>query len=215
VAERFRDRVDAGDRLGSLVAARVGTAADAVVFGLPRGGVVVAARVASRLGAPLDVIVARKVGAPGRPELGIGAVAEGGVVVLDDTSVAAFGLGSDELARRVAAEQREVDVKVRRFRGGRPPTDVAGKTAILVDDGLATGVTARAAVAAVRRLMPARVVLAVPVAPPDAAAEWADLVDELIVVTSPPGFRAVGEFYRDFRSTTDDEVVDLLDLPDR
>jgi predicted phosphoribosyltransferase len=210
MARRFRDRVDAGDRLADELVARGEAAPDAVVLGLPRGGVVVAARVADRLGAELDVVVSRKVGAPGHVEFGIGAVAEGGGLVLDRQSVSFVGVSDEELDELVAAERRQVDERVRRFRGDRPPVPLAGRAVVVVDDGFATGVTARAALATVAAQHPRRLVLAVPVAPDDAAGIVADVVDAFVAVLVPHGFRAVGEFYDDFRQTTDDEVLELL-----
>jgi predicted phosphoribosyltransferase len=210
MARRFRDRVDAGDRLADELIARGEAAPDAVVLGLPRGGVVVAARVAERLGAELDVVVSRKVGAPGHVEFGIGAVAEGGGLVLDRQSVSFVGVSNEELEELVAAERRQVDERVRRFRDDRPPVPLAGRAVIVVDDGFATGVTARAALATVAAQHPRRLVLAVPVAPDDAADIVADVVDAFVAVLVPHGFRAVGEFYDDFRQTSDEEVLELL-----
>lgn len=210
MGQQFRDRVDAGDQLAELLIERGEAVPDAVVLGLPRGGVVVAARVAARLGAELDVLVARKVGAPGHPEFGMGAVAEGGATVMDERSVTGAGVDADELGRLIAAERRDVDDRVHRFRAGRPPVPIAGRAVIVVDDGFATGVTARAALAAVAAQHPRRVVLAVPVAPTDALGRVGASVDAFVAVVSPHRFRAVGEFYDDFRQTTDDEVVALL-----
>lgn len=210
VSRRFRNRADAGDQLAELLSARGEGAPDAVVLGLPRGGVVVAARVAHQLGAELDVLVSRKIGAPGHEEFGIGAVAEGGGLVLDPQSVRHVGVNDDELQSLIDAERREVDERVRRFRGDRPPVPLAGRAVIVVDDGFATGVTARAALAAVAAQQPRRVVLAVPVAADDAADLVAGVVDSFVAVLVPHGFRAVGEYFDDFRQTTDDEVLELL-----
>lgn len=210
VSRGFRDRREAGDRLADELAHRGEIAPGAVVLGLPRGGVVVAARVATRFGLDLDVLVARKVGAPGHREFGIGAVAEGGALVLDEESVRAVGVEPDELAALVAAERRRVDERVARYRAARPRVALAGRRVIVVDDGFATGVTARAALAAARPEDPARLVLAVPVAAPDALAVLAGAADAFVTVLTPPGFRAVGQFYAHFDQTTDDEVVALL-----
>jgi putative phosphoribosyl transferase len=204
----FEDRRDAGRKLaGRLVRYRDGRT---VVFALPRGGVPVGYEVARALGAPLDVFISRKLGAPGQPEFGIGAVAPGGVRVLNEYAVRQLGIREDYLEGITTREIAEVERRLRYFRGERPEPDVEGRTAILVDDGLATGVTALAAVEALRRRRPARIVLAVPVC----AAQTADLfgakVDELVCLESPPDLGAIGFWYRDFEQTPDEEVVDLL-----
>ena len=203
----FSDRRDAGRQLAERLARYRND--EVVVLALPRGGVPVAYEVARALGAPLDVVVARKVGAPGRPELGVGAVAPGGVV-LNDEAADALGLTDDDLAPVVAREREEVERRLARYRGGGTP-DVAGKTVVLVDDGLATGVTARAAVRAVRQLGPARVVLAVPVCARETAGRLADEADAVVCVAAPGQFRSVGQWYDDFRQTSDEEVLRLLE----
>ena len=201
--ERFRDRAAAGRLLAERV--RALGLDDPLVLALPRGGVPVAYEVALALDAPLDVIVARKVGAPGHAEYGIGAVAEGGgVVVSDDAWLAGGGW-----ERLVAAERAELERRVRRYRGDRPLPDVAGRDVVLVDDGLATGVTAEAALAALRDKGPRRLVLAVPVTSRQAAARLAALA-EVTYVSAPEPFRAVGEWYETFGQTTDEEVLALL-----
>jgi putative phosphoribosyl transferase len=204
---RFADRRDAGQQL----ARRLGNLRDkaVVVLALPRGGVPVAAEVAAALHAPLEVFVARKLGAPGRPELGIGAVAEGDVVVLDDRAGPLRG-SSRRLRATTAAEQAELARRVRCYRGDRALPQLRGRTVVLVDDGLATGATARAALTALRAHAPARLVLAVPVAPPAAVAELAMQADEVIAVHTPHDFTAVGRWYDNFDQTTDDEVLALL-----
>ena len=205
---RFQDRRDAGNQLAERVADLV--LDRPLVLALPRGGVPVASEVADRLGAPLDVWVARKVGAPGREEYGIGAIAEGGGAVFDDRSLRAFGIDEDRLADLVAAERRELERRVQRYRHGAEPPDVTGCDVILVDDGLATGVTARAAIAGIRKHSPATLTLAVPVAAPSSAESLTGSVD-VIAVATPSGFSSVGEWYVDFSQTTDDEVVRLLE----
>lgn len=200
---RFRDRDDAGERLADAVVTAGLDLVDPVVLALPRGGVPVAAAVARRLGAPLDVFVARKVGAPGRPELGIGAVAEGGATVGVGPDEPAAALARAELARRVEA-----------YRGDRSLPALAGRDVVLVDDGLATGVTAEAAILGVRRCQPRprRVILAVPVGAPDTVARLGapGLAHEVVCVHSPWNLRAVGEWYDDFTQTSDEEVRRLL-----
>jgi putative phosphoribosyl transferase len=181
-----------------------------VVLGLPRGGVPVAAEVARALGAPLDVIVVRKVGVPGQPELAMGAVGEGGVRVVDERVVRLAHVAPEEFARAGRQEQDELDRCVQRFRGGRDPVPLAGRVAVLVDDGIATGSTARAACSVARALGAARVVVAAPVCARESARRLAADVDELVCLQSPRHFRAVGQFYDDFRPTGDDEVIELL-----
>jgi putative phosphoribosyl transferase len=205
----FRDRDQAGRRLSEALAGFRGQ--DVVVLGLPRGGVPVAAAVARSLDAPLDVIVVRKVGAPGAPELAMGAVGENGVRVLNEAVLEGWNVSDADLERAVAREQAEVDLRVRRFRGGHPPVALAGRTAIVVDDGVATGATAKAACLVVRALGAQRVVLAVPVASPRALAGLEQVADEVVCLEAPDWFAAVGEAYEDFGQVGDDEVVDLLD----
>jgi putative phosphoribosyl transferase len=204
----FADRADAGRRLGDRLAAVLGEpGAGAMVLGLPRGGVVVAAEVARRLGAPLDAFVVRKLGVPGQPELAMGAIATGGVVVRNEAVIEGRRLTPDQVAAVVAAEKAELARRERAYRGDRPPPDLRDRLVVVVDDGLATGATARAALRAVRAQDPARLVLAVPVAPRDADAGEAD---ELVALARPWPFGAVGRHYRDFSPTTDEQVRALL-----
>jgi putative phosphoribosyl transferase len=204
----FRDRQDAGRQLS----ARLEHLRDAkpIVVGLPRGGVPVAAEVANALDAPLDVIVVRKLGVPYQPELGFGAIGEGGVEVLNEEVLRAAGLGDDDIARVEAKEREEVARRARRFRGDRPPVPLAGRTVIVVDDGLATGGTARAALEVAREHGASRVVLAVPVAPVGTVRAMQDVADEVVCLETPSAFFAIGQWYDDFTQTSDDEVVDLL-----
>jgi predicted phosphoribosyltransferase len=208
--ERFRDREDAGARLAALVAARVGDA-PCVVLAIPRGGVAVAVPVARALGAPLDLVVPRKVGAPHNPELGIGAVAPGGVRVLDDDLIARLGLREAEIERAVAAAEDEVRRREQTYRAGRTPPDLRGRTAVLVDDGIATGGTALAAAAWARAAGAERVILAVPVAPGESLAALRRSFDDLIVVSAPLRFVAVGQWYERFDQVEDAEVRATLD----
>jgi putative phosphoribosyl transferase len=205
----FKDRRDAGRQLARRLAPYA--ALEPLVVGLPRGGVPVAAEVADHLGAGLDVIVVRKIGCPWHPELGIGAIAEGGVRVLNDALIEEVGVKPDELNAATARERAELARRVRRYRGKRAPVPVDGRIVILVDDGLATGYTARAAIEAIRRGGARRVILAVPVAPDDGVAAMRDVADEVVVVDTPPWFFSIGEFYQDFAQTSDEEVVSLLD----
>jgi putative phosphoribosyl transferase len=204
----FRDRTEGGRRLAEEVAAR--PLHDPVVLALPRGGVPVGVEVARRLAAPLDVIVARKVGAPTQPELGIGAIAEGGPVVVDDATLRMIGVARADFDARAEAERGELDRRVRRYRGDRPLTEVRGRDVVLVDDGLATGVTAEAALLALRARGPRRLLLAAPVAAGDTVERLATVADDVVVVATPSPFQAVGRWYDVFDQTSDDEVVALL-----
>jgi putative phosphoribosyl transferase len=209
---RYADRQDAGDRLADAVAASLGAVApnDVIVLGLPRGGVPVAAPVAARLGATLDILAVRKVGTPGHVELAIGAIASGGLVVRNDLLVAQLGLRDRAVERRLAIAKKELDGQERRLRGDRPRPVLADRIVVLVDDGLATGATMRAAVLAVRTAGPRRIVVAVPVGPPDTCAELATVADDVVCPMQPPDFMAVGQWYADFSTTTDDDVLQLL-----
>lgn len=208
----FRDRVDAGRRLGRVLLERYPQlrAEHPIVLGIPRGGVVVASEVASALGAQLDVIVARKLGAPRHEELGIGAVAPGGTRVLDDDIVASLGVPDDYIEMVTKRERDEVERRMRVFRGTRPPPAMTGRAAVLVDDGLATGVTARAALEAVRREMPSRLLFAAPVCSRDGAALLRGEADDVICAAAPADFRGVGEWYDDFEQLTDAGVLAVL-----
>ena len=204
----FLDRSDAGRRLADRMLHLRG--ADVVVLGLPRGGVPVAAEVARALGAPLDVILVRKLGVPVQPELGMGAIGEGGIRIINSEVVAIAHVADAEIAAVEKRERAELDRRARRFRGDRRRTPLAGRTAIIIDDGIATGSTARAACQVARAQGAVRVVLAVPVAPPSARSALAADADEVICVETPVHFLAIGEWYRDFSQTSDHEVVSLL-----
>jgi putative phosphoribosyl transferase len=181
-----------------------------VVLGLPRGGVPVAYEVATALGAPLDVFVVRKLGVPGHEELAMGAIASGGAFVLDDRLVQTLGISRAEIERAVATELRELERREAAYRSGRNPHRLEGKTVILVDDGLATGSTMRAAAEAVRQLAPARIVVAVPVAAAETCDDFRDVVDDVVCGQTPEPFQAVGLWYEDFSQTSDEQVRELL-----
>jgi erythromycin esterase-like protein/predicted phosphoribosyltransferase len=207
--ERFRNRSEAGRLLAEKLAAYANRP-DVLVLALPRGGVPVAYEVARRLGASLDVFLVRKLGVPGYEELAMGAIATGGVRVLNDQIVNGLGIPSYVIDAVAAQEQQELARRERLYRGGRPPPEVRGRTVILVDDGLATGATMRAAITALRQLQPARIVVATPTASPEICEELRSEVDEVICAITPEPFLAVGHWYEDFSQTTDDEVRNLL-----
>jgi putative phosphoribosyl transferase len=204
---RFRDRVDAGERLGEALAGRV--APPTVVLGVPRGGVIVAAAVGRILRSPVDVVVPKKLAAPGNPELGLGAVAPG-VRVLDERLVSELRVTPEYLEHEIESQEREIARREDAYRKGRRPVDVEGKLAIVVDDGVATGGTAVAACRWARKAGAARVILAVPVAPRQARAMLEREADQLVVLATPDPFYAVGQWYRDFDQVSDQEVVSLL-----
>ena len=206
---RFRDRAHAGRVLARALLAYAGRD-DVVVLALPRGGVPVAAELARALGAQLDVFVVRKLGLPGHEELAMGAVAPGGVRVLDDRLVRGLGIPDEVLQETVEKELRELERREAAYRAGRPSLDMEGKTVILVDDGLATGATMRAAALALRKVKPARVVVAVPVASAETCDEFRADVDEIVCALTPSPFHAVGLWYDDFSQTSDEEVRELL-----
>ncbi|MET4640678.1 putative phosphoribosyltransferase [Streptomyces atratus] len=204
----FTDRADAGQRLAEALRHLAGE--KPVVLGLPRGGVPVAAAVATALGAPLDVIVVRKLGVPYHRELAFGAIGEGGVRVINDDVVRRGGLSPTDIATVERAEQAALVRQAEQFRDDRPRLALDGRTAIVIDDGVATGATASAACQVVRAQGAARVVLAVPVAPADTVAWLRTQVDEVVCLSTPVLFSAVGEWYRDFSQTSDEEVISLL-----
>jgi predicted phosphoribosyltransferase len=205
----FRDRAEAGRFLALKLAAYAGRQ-DTVVLALPRGGVPVALEVAKSLNAPLDVFIVRKLGVPGQEELAMGATATGKVRVLNHDIITALGISDEVVDSVIAREERELQRREELYRGDRPACQVKGKTVILVDDGLATGSTMHAAVLALRRRKPARVIAAVPVAAVSTCEEFKDEVDEIVCATTPKPFYAVGQWYEDFSQTTDGEVQELL-----
>jgi predicted phosphoribosyltransferase len=206
----FVDRRDAGRRLAAVVLGRV--EGRSVVAGMARGGVPVAFEVAAALGSPLDVVVVRKLGHPRQPELGLGAVAEEGVRLVNEPLVRRVGVTPDELEAVAARQEAELERRVERYRAGRPPEPVQGVTAVVVDDGLATGFTARAAIEVMRRRRAAEVVLAVPVGPPDTVSALAAVADEVVCVETTDRFFGLSEWYEDFAQVSEDEVTRLLAL---
>jgi putative phosphoribosyl transferase len=211
VAAIFRDRHDAGVQLAELLARFGGV--DTVVLGLPRGGVPVARPVADALGAPLDVLLVRKLGSPRQPEFAVGAIGEEGVRIIDADSVRMTRLDVTALAEVERRERAELDRRLAFYRSGRPRLELRGRRVVIVDDGVATGATASVACRVARRLGAALVILAVPVAPADWTERLAAEADELVAVATPRDFWAVGQWYRRFDQTTDDEVVTALGRP--
>ena len=209
MAQRFRDRHEAGRQLATALRAYAGRP-DVLVLALPRGGVPVGYEVALALDAPLDVMQVRKLGVPGHEELAMGAIASGGVRIVSQDVVELLQIPDRVIATVAAAEERELDRRERMYRQGRPFPDMRGRTVILVDDGLATGSTMRAAAAALRAEGAGRIVAAVPVAPQESCDALSDMVDEVVCAITPQPFRAVGEWYDDFTQIGDDEVRDLL-----
>jgi len=206
---RFKDRTHAGKLLARELRQYAGRA-DAIVLALPRGGVPVAYAIAQRLGIELDILVVRKLGMPGHEEYAMGALGSGGVRVLQPGVPGLMGVSAAQVEAVTAHELAELERRERAYRGARPPLALAGRTAILVDDGIATGSTMLAAIRVARGLHPAALVLAVPVAPPETLALLAGEVDALVCLSAPPLFRSVGQWYESFGQTSDEEVQDLL-----
>jgi len=207
----FKDRGEAGRQLAAAVV-RLGLV-DPLVLALPRGGVPVAAEVARVLHAPLDLLIVRKIGAPGQPELAVAAVAEGDppTLVVDERTSQVTGVDADYIEREARTQRAEIERRRTTYRRGRARLGVAGKSVVVVDDGIATGSTVRAALQALRSMRPARLVLAVPVAPADTLSELLPLVDDVVCLSQPTFFRSVGTYYADFHQVDDDEVIALLD----
>ena len=206
---RFADRTDAGERLAAELVDR-GVDAD-LVLAIPRGGLPLGRKVADALDAPLDIVVASKIGAPGNPEYAVGAVASDGSVWLDDDAIAQLGVNDAYVEREQDRELRAAREKAARYRGDRDPPDLTGKTVVVVDDGVATGSTAIAALRLVREGGAERVVLAVPVGPPETVSELEPVADEVVVLRTPSTFGAVGAFYDRFGQVTDEEAMTYLD----
>ncbi|MGA3293344.1 MAG: phosphoribosyltransferase [Candidatus Acidiferrales bacterium] len=205
----FEDRVDAGRRLASKLTAYA-KRQDVTVLGIPRGGVPVAFEVANALDAPLDVFLSRKLGVPGQEELAFGAVATGGVRVLDQELIEGLGISKQEIEEITGRVRHELERRERVYRGSRAPLKLEGRTVLLVDDGIATGSSMRAAIDALRQMKPARLVVAVPVAPLSTCHRLRSMVDDLVCVDMPEAFYAIGQFYGDFSQVTDEEVTDLI-----
>ncbi len=205
----FQDRYDAGQQLAHALESYASDAG-AVVVGLPRGGVPVAFQVAHALGLPLDILLVRKLGVPGQEEWAMGAIAGGGIRVLNDEVIDELAIDPDLVESVTAQEEAELTRREHAYRGNRPPLDVAGCTVLLIDDGLATGMTMRAAIRALRHRHPARIVVAVPVGSAETCDEMAVLVERLVCLKTPSPFRAVGRWYEDFSPTTDEEVCAIL-----
>jgi len=206
----FRDRSEAGRRLAERLQGYA-RRSDVIVLALPRGGVPVGYEVARALGAPLDVFLVRKLGFPGQEEFAMGAIASGGVRVLNTAMLQRFHVSQHDIEAIAARELAELERREEAYRGSTAPPNVHGRTVILVDDGLATGSTMRAAAAALRRMDPARIVVAVPVGAPESCEEFGGVVDEVVCAEAPQPFQAVGQWYDDFAQTTDDEVRELLE----
>jgi len=206
---RFRDRREAGQLLAKELDF-LKDREDAVVLGIPRGGVVVAYEVAQAIGAPLDVYITRKIGAPHNPELAIGAVASDGRTVLDHDLVRQLGVPKDYVEEETERQRREIERRAREYRGDRPPLDLAGKTVVVVDDGVATGATTMATLRALQKQEPKELILAIPVGPPDTVKQLGEEADRVICLSTPRLFWAVGAFYAVFDQTQDEEVKRLL-----
>lgn len=210
----FANRTEAGQKL-ALRLRKYANRDDVIVLGVPRGGVPVAFEVAKGLRAPLDVFVLRKLGVPGREEFAFGAIASGGVRILDRDTVEGLGITGLDIQRVTLAEEKELERREQAYRGARPPLDISGLTAILVDDGIATGSSMRAAIRALRQMKPSRIVIAVPVAPVSTCNRLQFEADELVCLEMPEPFYGVGQFYDDFSQVSDEEVKDLLDSASR
>ncbi|MFW5801505.1 MAG: phosphoribosyltransferase [Spirochaeta sp.] len=207
---KFTNRKDGGEKLAEKLSAYADIAG-VIVLGLPRGGVPVAGEVARRLHAPLDVFLVRKIGTPGREELAMGAIASGGSRVLNQNVISQLNISEEDIRRVENEERAELERREREYRGGRDELDLKGKTVILVDDGLATGASMKAAVAAVKKLQPQRVIVAVPAAAPDSVRALQAEADDVVAVITPEPYMAVGAWYEDFNQTSDAEVKRILE----
>lgn len=210
----FKNRQEAGQRLASRLG-KYANREDVIVLGVPRGGVPIAFEVATALNLPLDIFVLRKLGVPGHEELAFGAIGSGGVRFLNTSVVEQLGISDLDIALVTRAEKEELERREHLYRGSRPPLDVHGRTVILVDDGIATGSSLRAAIRALREMKPAAIVVATPVAPQRTFNRLGHEVDELVCVEMPEPFYGVGQFYHDFSQVSDEEVIELLDRASR
>lgn len=206
----YKDRQDAGRQLAEKLTKFKDE--NPIIIALPRGGVVTGYEVAKVLHAPLDVLITRKLGAPFQPELGIGAIAPNNVRILNLDAIRFIGISKDQMEEIIQRETKEMHRRIKLYRGNLPPLDLQGKTVIVVDDGLATGVTAGAAILAIRQMTPEKIILAVPVSPIDTASRFKEEVDEFICLQQPHDFFAVGQYYYDFDQVTDEQVISLLEL---
>lgn len=206
----FRDRTEAGKLLAKELAF-LKRRKDVIVLAIPRGGVPVAKEVADAIGAPLDIVITRKIGAPGNPELAVGAVSEDGEMVLDDELVEALRVSNDYLRAEAKRQVGEIKAREAKYRGKRPYPNLEGKTVVIVDDGIATGSTIRAAVLTVRRRKPGRIIIAVPVGPPDAVSMLSTMVDKVVCLSVPAYLGAIGEFYQEFQQVDDETVRRMLE----
>lgn len=209
----YKDRYDAGRKLAEKLILYKDE--NPIVLALPRGGVIVGFEIAKKLKAPLDVFVARKIGVPFYPELGMGAIAPNGVKVIDNDLIQSLKIPESEVEKMIELETIELNRRIKLYRGSRQPLDLSNKTVILVDDGLATGVTARASILAIKKSNPKRLILAVPVSPPDTADEFRKKVDVFLCLQEPQDFYAVGAYYLDFNQVSDNEVISLLKKAER
>ncbi len=205
----FIDRSDAGIQLAQRLKKYSGQKS-VLVLALPRGGVVTGFEIARALGAPLDVLIVRKIGFPGQPELAIGAVSETGAVVLNESIISSYGVSEDYVRKEISRQKEEISRRVKLYRNGEPISELEGRTIILVDDGVATGATVKAAIATLKKEKITKLILALPVGPPEAAAELKEMVDDFICLEVPAYFGAVGAFYEDFTQVSDGEVVEML-----
>jgi len=204
----FEDRFDAGEKLAGEIEKRVGR--PSIVLGIPRGGVIIGYVIAKKLHAELDVIIARKIGVPGNPELAVAAVAEGGEVAIEEDVAMLYGVSYEYIEREARRESEEIRKRIEKFRNGREMVDVGGKEVLVVDDGLATGTTMVAALKSVRKRSPRRLIAAAPVASREAVMKVKSIADDVVVLSVPEEFFAIGEFYRDFSQVSDDEVIHYL-----
>ncbi|MFA5128777.1 MAG: phosphoribosyltransferase [Patescibacteria group bacterium] len=205
----FKNRVEAGQKLAETLK-KFKDAQGTLILALPRGGVVVGFEVAKTLSLPMDIIVPRKIGAPGNPEFAIGAITEQGVGIFDEMVIGTYGITESYLQNEIKKEKAEAERRLKLYRGTRPPLDLKNKTVIIVDDGLATGMTMRAAIKTAKKLRAEKIIVAIPVTSPEAAELVKKEVDEIIYLEAPAFFGAVGSFYEEFGQTTDEEVIDLL-----